>query len=188
MKSLIFTTLKIRISKTQLFNGIRAWIRLLHWFESLWNVHDFYIDINSEQINSARTSNRWKRRNTSDILRRGCGKFHSKWNFYRSVLRGNYHSDWRRVSWVFFFACEWVRDTTHEVKVFIGWSFLNGIWSRPVRPRRTIERPYLSYCFIHPSIIILVVLQASHSKRCVKPRGKRKVGARSFPNAANWSV
>lgn len=74
MKSLIFTTLKIRISKTQLFNGIRAWIRLLHWFESLWNVHDFYIDINSEQINSARTSNHWKRRNISDILRRGCAK------------------------------------------------------------------------------------------------------------------
>ena len=103
---------------------------------------------------------------------------------------GNYLCDWRRLS--AFFArnlTERDRDTTREVKVFIGWSFLNGIWSRLVRPRRTIERPvFIIYCFIHSTIIILLVLQASRSKRCVKLRGERKVGARSFPNEANRSV
>lgn len=82
--------------------------------------------------------------------------WHSRENFsfevklYRSVLRGNYHTDWRTVSWAFFFArdlTERDRDMAREVKVFIGWSFLNGIWSRLVRPRRTIERPIFIILF-----------------------------------------
>lgn len=127
----------------------------------------------------------------SNILRFGRRKFRSRWTlsffFFWEIIF--LIEDYQRK----FFArnlTERDRDTTREVKVFIGCSFLNGIWSRLVRPRRTIERPvfiilFYSFNDYHPSRFTSITQQALR-KITGRKKGRGAVVSEWGKSICNW--
>lgn len=147
-----FTTPKINFaSKTQLFNGSRVYKfdYRIDWnrFRNRLPLHRHKLGTNKFDEITAVEDGAISRM----LYDTAAESFRSRWNFIvRSfaeiivLIEEEYHGRF------FFFPrdlTERDRDMAREVKVFIGWSFSNGIWSRLVRPRRTIERPIFIILF-----------------------------------------